>query len=66
MELEKVKIYNELKQSIRLETENGNKAAKSIALPYNYLSRMKGKGLRSKLMLVSEFPFEKSVLNRVL
>lgn len=48
---------NRLRQSLKLEIEKSNKAAKSIVLPYNYLSSAKGKGLRSKLMSVSEIPF---------
>lgn len=55
MELAKL---DELTQSLRLETENGNTAARSVFLPYKYLSAVKGKGLRSKLMVVSEFPFD--------
>lgn len=52
--LDKIKKVQELK-TMKLETEKGNIAAKSVFLPYKYLSKVKGKGLRSKMISVSEF-----------
>ena len=61
MELQKVqevqKKFADLKRSAKL-VEQKSKAVQSVVLPYQYLSNLKGKGLRSKLMDVSEFPFE--------